>query len=62
MLGYHQTRDGFSYPIPNEHRYYIDKGGEVYHTQLMVHNGGIREGWKKLTKFLKNAGPKIVNI
>lgn len=60
MLGYKVSRSGFSYPLANEHKYYIDKQ-DVYHTQLMMHNGGIREGWKKFQKFMKNIGPKIVH-
>lgn len=59
MIGYKSRGNNFSYPISNEHYHYTTKG-ENYNSQLMIHNGGIREGWKKFTKFMKNIGPKIV--
>lgn len=60
MLGYKQTSNYFLYPVKNEHREYIDEG-HVKSTQLILHNGGLKEGWHKVSSFLKNLGPKFIN-
>lgn len=59
MIGYKSSANDFLYPVENT-KYNFSLGAGLPDSEKMLKGAGIKQGWKKFTKFMKNVGPKVV--